>query len=114
MGIQTWTFIIVGITFVLYIGIAILSRVASTSDFYIAGSRVHPVANGMATAGSGDVLTGIVSALRAQNMKSFEAAALAVYIHGRAGEYAAEAESNFSLMAGDIINNLAKVWKEFN
>jgi NAD(P)H-hydrate epimerase len=70
--------------------------------------------NGMATAGSGDVLTGIVSALRAQNMKSFEAAALAVYIHGRAGEYAAEAESNFSLMAGDIINNLAKVWKEFN
>lgn len=50
MGIQTWTFIIVGITFVLYIGIAILSRVASTSDFYIAGSRVHPVANGMATA----------------------------------------------------------------
>lgn len=50
MSIQTWTFIIVGITFVLYIGIAILSRVASTSDFYIAGSRVHPVANGMATA----------------------------------------------------------------
>jgi len=70
--------------------------------------------NGMATAGSGDVLTGIVSSLRAHNMKSFEAAALAVYIHGKAGEYAAEAESNFSLMAGDIINNLAKVWKEFN
>lgn len=70
--------------------------------------------NGMATAGSGDVLTGIVSSLKAQKMKSFEAAALAVYIHGRAGEYAAEAESNFSLMAGDIIKNLAEVWKEFN
>lgn len=50
MGIQGWTFLIVGATFALYIGIAIYSRVASTSDFYIAGSRVHPVANGMATA----------------------------------------------------------------
>ncbi len=50
MGIQGWTFLIVGLTFALYIGIAIWSRVGSTSDFYIAGSRVHPVANGMATA----------------------------------------------------------------
>jgi cation/acetate symporter len=50
MGIQGWTFLIVGATFALYIGIAIWSRVTSTSDFYIAGSRVHPVANGMATA----------------------------------------------------------------
>lgn len=50
MEIQTWTFIIVGFTFALYIGIAILSRVGSTSDFYVAGSRVNPVANGMATA----------------------------------------------------------------
>lgn len=50
MGIQGWTFLIVGATFALYIGIAIWSRVASTSDFYIAGSRVHPLANGMATA----------------------------------------------------------------
>ncbi len=70
--------------------------------------------SGMATAGSGDVLTGIVSSLKAQNMESFEAAALAVYIHGRAGEYAAETEGNFSLIAGDIIKNLAKAWKEFN
>lgn len=50
MGIQEWTFLIVGATFALYIGIAFWSRVTSTSDFYIAGSRVHPVANGMATA----------------------------------------------------------------
>ncbi len=50
MGIQGWTFLIVGATFALYIGIAFWSRVTSTSDFYIAGSRVHPVANGMATA----------------------------------------------------------------
>ena len=68
--------------------------------------------NGMATAGSGDVLTGIVSALAAQGMDSFEAAALAVYIHGRAGEYAAVEKSNFALIASDIIENLAKVWKE--
>lgn len=50
MSIQGWTFTIVGFTFALYIGIALWSRVASTSDFYIAGSRVHPLANGMATA----------------------------------------------------------------
>src|SRR5690625_2856447 len=50
MGIQAWTYILVGVTFTIYIGIAIWSRVGSTSDFYIAGSRVHPLANGMATA----------------------------------------------------------------
>jgi cation/acetate symporter len=50
VSIQAWTFTIVGFTFALYIGIALWSRVASTSDFYIAGSRVHPLANGMATA----------------------------------------------------------------
>ena len=67
--------------------------------------------NGMATAGSGDVLTGIVSALRAQGMKSFEAAALAVYIHGRAGEYAADAKTNYALIASDIIEELPQVWQ---
>lgn len=50
MDIQTWTFIIVGITFALYIGIAIWAKVATTSDFYIAGKAVNPLANGMATA----------------------------------------------------------------
>ncbi|WP_299019624.1 sodium:solute symporter family protein [uncultured Photobacterium sp.] len=50
MEIQTWTFILVGITFALYIGIAIWARADSTSEFYVAGGGVHPVANGMATA----------------------------------------------------------------
>ncbi|NBC02909.1 MAG: cation acetate symporter [Bacteroidetes bacterium] len=50
MSIQVWTFIIVGITFALYIGIAVWARVGSTSDFYVAGGRVHPLANGLATA----------------------------------------------------------------
>ncbi len=50
MDIQTMTFLIVGATFVLYIGIAIWARAGSTNDFYVAGGGVHPVANGMATA----------------------------------------------------------------
>ena len=50
MDIQTLTYIIVGLTFALYIGIAIWSRVGSTSEFYIAGRHVGPLANGMATA----------------------------------------------------------------
>ncbi|EJL6700297.1 cation acetate symporter [Vibrio cholerae] len=50
MDIQTWTFILVGLTFALYIGIAIWARAGSTSEFYVAGGGVHPVANGMATA----------------------------------------------------------------
>ena len=50
MSVQTWTFIIVGLTFALYIGIAIWSRASSTKEFYIAGGGVHPIVNGMATA----------------------------------------------------------------
>ena len=47
---QTWTYIIVGITFLIYIFIAIWSRTSSTSEFYVAGKGVSPLANGMATA----------------------------------------------------------------
>lgn len=50
MDVQTLTFIIVGITFTLYIAIAIWARAASTKEFYVAGGHVPPVANGMATA----------------------------------------------------------------
>jgi cation/acetate symporter len=50
MSVQTWTYILVGITFALYIGIAIWSRASSTKDFYVAGGHVSPWANGMATA----------------------------------------------------------------
>ncbi len=50
MSVQLWTFIIVGLTFAIYIGIAIWSRAGTTKDFYIAGQGVHPVVNGMATA----------------------------------------------------------------
>lgn len=50
MSIQTWTWILVGVTFTLYIGIAIWSRASSTKDFYVAGGGVSPLANGLATA----------------------------------------------------------------
>ncbi|MCB0635103.1 MAG: cation acetate symporter [Lewinella sp.] len=50
MDVQGWTFLIVGLTFALYIGIAIWARAGSTSEFYVAGGGVHPIANGMATA----------------------------------------------------------------
>lgn len=50
MSILVWTYIIVGITFAIYIGIAIWSRAGSTKEFYVAGGGVSPFANGMATA----------------------------------------------------------------
>ena len=50
MDLKTWTYLIVGVTFALYIGIAIWSRVKTTKGFYIAGGGVSPLANGMATA----------------------------------------------------------------
>lgn len=50
MDVQLWTFIIVGLTFAIYIGVAIWARAGSTAEFYVAGGGVHPVLNGMATA----------------------------------------------------------------
>lgn len=50
MELQTLTFIVVGITFSIYIGIAFWARASTTSEFYVAGGSIHPVANGMATA----------------------------------------------------------------
>jgi cation/acetate symporter len=50
MDVQMWTYILVGLTFTLYIGIAIWSRAGSTKEFYVAGGGVSPLANGMATA----------------------------------------------------------------
>ena len=50
MDLQTLTYITIGLSFILYIGIAIGSRATTTDDFYVAGKHVNPVANGMATA----------------------------------------------------------------
>ena len=65
----------------------------------------------MATAGSGDVLTGILLGLSAQHYTAAEAAILGVYLHGRAGDMALERESYESLIASDIIEVLGKAWK---
>ena len=61
---------------------------------------------GMATAGSGDVLTGIITGLLAQSYPPTEAALLGVYLHGLAGDIAAERLSQEAMIASDIIENL--------
>jgi len=62
---------------------------------------------GMATAGSGDVLTGVITALAGQGLNDFDAAVLGVYIHGLAGDIAAEKIGQVSLMTTDIIQALS-------
>ena len=62
--------------------------------------------NGIATAGSGDVLSGIIGALLAQNVCSETAASMGVYLHGLAGDESSRQKSRMSLTATDIINGL--------
>lgn len=61
---------------------------------------------GMATAGSGDVLTGVIAALLAQGMDCYEAAALGIYLHGKAGEMAANKKTSYGMIARDLIEYL--------
>lgn len=65
--------------------------------------------NGMATGGTGDVLTGIIVGLLAQGVEPFEAAKLGVYIHGLAGDYVAKQKSKYSLIATDLIEALGEI-----
>ena len=69
---------------------------------------------GMATAGSGDVLTGIILGLLAQGYDSESAATIGVFIHSVAGDLAAKNLSEESLIAGDIVAMLGKVFKQMH
>ncbi len=66
---------------------------------------------GMATAGAGDVLTGMIAALLGQQYAPFEAAQLGVYLHGLAGDIAAQEKGEISLIATDILDNLPKAFQ---
>jgi ADP-dependent NAD(P)H-hydrate dehydratase / NAD(P)H-hydrate epimerase len=65
---------------------------------------------GMATAGSGDVLTGIITGLLAQGYAASKAAIVGVYIHGLAGDLAAEKLGQQAMLAGDIVENIGGAW----
>ncbi|MCD7737063.1 MAG: NAD(P)H-hydrate dehydratase [Lachnospiraceae bacterium] len=65
--------------------------------------------DGMAVAGSGDVLTGIICGLLAQGMPCFEAAAIGVYVHGRAGDRAKDDLGAYGMIAGDIAERVGQI-----
>ncbi len=67
--------------------------------------------DGMATAGSGDVLAGVIGGLLAQGVENFEAACLGVYLHGLAGEEAARRKGRYGMLAGDIAEAVAEITK---
>jgi cation/acetate symporter len=84
MSVQAWTYLLVGLSFALYIGIAIWSRASHTKDFYIAGGGVHPVANGMATAADWMSAASFISMA---GLISFIGRDGAVYLMGWTGGY---------------------------
>lgn len=84
MNVQTWTFIMVGLSFALYIGVAIWSKARSTGDFYVAGSNVHPIVNGMATAAD---WMSAASFIAMAGMIAFRGRDGSVYLLGWTGGY---------------------------
>jgi len=69
---------------------------------------------GMATAGTGDVLTGVIAALMGQKMEAFEAAVLGAHVHGLAGDSAAEEMGRISLIATDLIDFLPEAFSDIS
>ncbi len=94
-------------------GIYILLKGAYTAITTPEGNcYFNPTGNpGMATGGSGDVLTGIITGLRAQGYSPLEACLLGAYLHGLAGDIAAEESGEEAMIAGDIVRNLGKAFK---
>jgi len=84
MDVQTWTYIIVGATFAVYMGIAFWSRARSTGDFYVAGGHIHPLANGMATAADWMSAASFISMAGIISFAGYDGA---VYLMGWTGGY---------------------------
>lgn len=84
MDIQTWTWILVGLTFTLYIGIAIWTRAGSTGEFYVAGKGVHPIANGLATAADWMSAASFISMAGLISFNGYDGS---VYLMGWTGGY---------------------------
>lgn len=84
MDVKTWTYIIVGLSFALYIGIAIWSRAGSTKEFYVAGGGVSPLANGMATAADWMSAASFISMAGLISFMGYDGA---VYLMGWTGGY---------------------------
>jgi len=84
IGVQNWTYILVGITFSIYIGIAIWSRASSTKEFYIAGGNISPLANGMATAADWMSAASFISMAGIISFAGYDGA---VYLMGWTGGY---------------------------
>jgi NAD(P)H-hydrate epimerase len=72
----------------------------------------HYPNDGMATAGSGDVLAGMIGGLIGQKMDPFSATLLGVYLHSLAGDFAAKAHGHRSMTAPDIIENIGNAFKD--
>ena len=84
MDLQIWTFLLVGLTFALYIGIAIWSRAGSTKEFYVAGGGVSPLMNGMATAADWMSAASFISMAGLISFMGYDGA---VYLMGWTGGY---------------------------
>ncbi len=75
--------------------------------------RISPIANpGLASAGTGDVLTGVIAGLVAQGLTLFDAAALGVYLHGKAGEMVRDRLGDAGMIATDLLPALPLVIKQ--
>lgn len=103
----------------------LLRKFASINGFYVVLKGAHTITAtpqgefffnstgnpGMATAGSGDVLTGVITGLLAQKYSPKEACMLGVYLHGLAGDIAARHQGEESLIAGDIAKNMGRAYQ---